>query len=357
MQRRHFLAAASAVLASTALSPRGVAADGPRIKAGQIGVGHAHAAGKMMAMRKLTDDYDIVGIAEPDEALRKRYQIHPAYHNLPWMSVDDLLAVQGLKVVAVETQVGQLIPNAAKCIAAGVNIHLDKPAGESLGEFKKLLDEATRKKLTVQMGYMLRYNPAFQLCYKLAREGWLGELFEANATMSKTLGAGERKEIAKFPGGTMFELGCHVIDSLVHVLGKPAKVTAFGRRIKPELDTLLDNQLAVLEYEKATATVRSAMVEVSGERRRQFVICGTQGTIDIRPLEAPKMQLALARARDPYKSGYQEVTLPAMTGRYDGEFIDLAKIVRGEKQPDFSPAHDLATHETILRASGLEVKA
>ena len=42
-------------------------------------------------------------------------------------------------------------------------------------------------------------------------------------------------------------------------------------------------------------------------------------------------------------------------GRYDGDFEDLAKVIRGEKALAFTPAHDLAVHETILRASGLPV--
>jgi hypothetical protein len=84
-------------------------------------------------------------------------------------------------------------------------------------------------------------------------------------------------------------------------------------------------------------------------------VCGDQGTVDIRPMEPPKMLLALSKARDGFKKGYQEVALTRSVGRYDGEFIDLAKIIRGEKQPDFSAAHDLAVHETILRASGMPV--
>ena len=338
------------------MAPKAWSADKPRIKAGQIGTAHAHAAGKMAAMRKLSRDYELVGIAEPDEERRRQAQKDPAYRDLPWLSVDDLLATPGLQIVAVETQVRDLLPTAARCVAAGVHIHLDKPAGESLPAYAKLLADATARKLTVQMGYMLRYNPAMQLCYQLARQGWLGELFEASATMSKLSGQATRKELAAYPGGIMFELGCHIIDSLIHVLGKPDKVTAFSRQTRPQLDNLVDNQLAVLEYPKATATVRSSLVEVHGERRRQFVVCGSEGTVDIRPLEpGTKVLVAMQKARDPYKAGYQEITLPAPTGRYDGEFIDLAKVVRGEKQFEFTPEHDLAAHETILRASGLAV--
>jgi predicted dehydrogenase len=151
----------------------------------------------------------------------------------------------------------------------------------------------------------------------------------------------------------MFELGCHLIDSVVCVLGKPQKVTPFVRRTHTEQDTLADNQIAVFEYPAATATIRSAVIEPSGEQRRQFTVCGEEGVIEIRPLEPPKLSLSLKQARGGYIKGQQIVELPKSTGRYDGEFLDLAAIVRGEKQADFSPAHDLAVHEAILLASGV----
>jgi len=144
-----------------------------------------------------------------------------------------------------------------------------------------------------------------------------------------------------------------LIDAMVSVLGRPDRVTPHVRRTRPDEDDLADNMLAVFEYPIATATVRSAVVEVDGGRRRQFVVCGDQGTVDIRPLEPPKLLLALAEARDSFKRGYQEVELPAMPGRYDDQLIDLARIVRGEKETDYPPSHDLAVHEAILLASAL----
>jgi predicted dehydrogenase len=150
----------------------------------------------------------------------------------------------------------------------------------------------------------------------------------------------------------MFELGCHLIDALVTVLGKPDAVTSHGRRIRPELDNLLDSQLAVFDYPQATATIQACAVEVEGEKRRQFTVCGTEGTIDIRPLEPPKLLLALSKPKGTYRKGYQEVTLPAMPGRYDDHLIELARIVRGEKQSEYPPEHDLLVQELVLRASG-----
>ncbi len=150
----------------------------------------------------------------------------------------------------------------------------------------------------------------------------------------------------------MFELGCHLIDAMVKVLGRPDKVAGFSRHTRPEQDDLADNQLGVFEYAKCTATIRSALVEVDGQKRRQFVVCGDRGTVDIRPLEPPKLLFAPDRPVEQYKKGYQQVTLPKMPGRYDDQLIELAQIIRGEKESQYPPEHDLAVQEAVLKASG-----
>jgi len=322
-----------------------------KIKIGQIGTGHAHASGKMASMRR-SADFEVVSVVEPDERLRARAKRSPVYKDVPWTTEEQLLSVEGLQAVAVETEVRDLLATAARCVKAGKHIHLDKPAGAALPTFKKILDDATRQGLTVQMGYMFRYNPAFQLCFNAVREGWLGDVFEVDTVISKAIPKARRAPLAEFKGGSMFELGCHVIDAVVSVLGKPDSIVAFPRHSGPYDDTLADNGLAVFEYPKATATVRSALLEIDGGRRRQFIVCGTQGTLVIRPLEPPAVRLTLARARGGFKKGTQDVPMPRYV-RYDDDFADLAKIIRGGKKHDFPPEHDLAVQEAVLRASAM----
>lgn len=357
MNRRHFLAATgnAALLAGFNARAAEPSKSTPRIRVGQIGTGHAHADGQMAAMRK-SPDFEVVGFVEPDERLRavRALEKNPAYQGVPMMTEEQLLNTPGLKMVAVETEVKDLLAVGARCVKAGMHIHLDKPAGESLPQFKALLDEATRRGLTVKMGYMFRYNPAFELCFRAVREGWLGRVFSIETVISKASGAGDRNKLLPYRGGTMFELGCHVIDAVVTVLGRPQKVTAFARHSGNFKDDLLDNQLAVLDYPNATVTVRSALVEVDGGVRRQFVVCGDAGTFDIRPLEPPKARLALAQPRGDFKKGYQDVSFPNLP-RYEADFADFAKVIRGEKKFGWPPAHDLATQETVLLASGLPV--
>lgn len=345
--RRDFLRAAAALpLAAYAQSGK----KPPRVRIGQIGTGHAHADGKMATIRR-SADFELLGVVEADPRQRARAERSKVYTGVPWMTEEQLLNAPGLQVVAVETEVKDLLPVAVRCLAAGKHVHLDKAPGESLPTFRRLLDDATKRKLTVQMGYMFRYNPAFQLCHRLVREGALGEVFEIDTVISKQLDAAARAMLLPYRGGAMFELGCHVIDSVVAILGRPQKVTAHSRSVAG--DGFADNQLAVLEYPKATVNVRSALVEVEGALRRQFVVCGTKGTFDIRPLEPPSARLALDTARGEWQRGYQDVKFSQPAGRYDGDFADLARIVRGENTIAFTPGHDLAVQETVLLASGL----
>lgn len=355
--RRKFLersaGAAAALAAAQALRPHlAPAAEAAKLaKVGQIGTAHSHAADKMSAFRKLTDDYDVVGVVEPDAVLRAQAEKNPAYKDVCWLTEEQLLATPDLQVVAVETAVRDQASTAARCIAAGKHVHFEKPGGESPSAFKKLLGDAEQRRLCIQMGYMLRHNPAFQFLFRAAREGWLGQIFEVHGTMSKAVGAPQRREFAEYAGGAMFELGCHLIDPLVALLGKPDRVTPYIRRTRAPSDELADNQLAVFEYPQCTATVRAAVVEVQGGKRRQFVVCGTEGTIDIRPLEPPQMQLALSKPRDRFRAEYQTVELPPMAGRYDEQLKELARVVRGEQEPSFGYAHDLAVHQAVLSAS------
>jgi predicted dehydrogenase len=328
-------------------------ADVPRIKVGQIGVGHAHA-GKLSVYRA-SPDYEVVGIVEPDTELRKRAETRDPYRGLTWMTRDQLLATPGLQAVLVETAVGDLLGNAEACVEAGKHVHVDKPAGESLPQWRRILDTAAKKKLLVQMGYMYRYSPAIVLLRQFLKEGWLGEVFEVHAVMSKVIAADERKRLARFRGGMMFELGCHVLDLVIGVLGKPTAVTPFVQHASRLEDALKDNMLAVLSYPRATATVKSSALEVEGFDRRHLVVCGTEGTFHVQPLDNPAARVSLSKARGTYRKGTQDVKFPKYT-RYIADAADMAKVIRGEKPTDFPYAHDLTVQETLLRACGLPVE-
>lgn len=321
-----------------------------KIIIGQIGTGHSHAAKKYMTLLKLDELFELVGLVESDPGLKKDSLSKDEYANATWMTEQDLLDTPGLQAILIETDFLDLLSTARRCIDAGLHVHIDKPPGNSLKDFKYLLNQASDKKRIVQMGYMFRYHPAFQFCIKSVRDGLIGEVFEVQGVISKKIKEGRRKKLASTYGGAMMLLGCHLVDILVAICGKPLSVSAYRKQTYPQRDDLFDNEMAVFEYPNATATIRSSLLEVGGAQRRQFVLCGDKGTIQIHPLEPAKLMLTLEQASGKYTKGIQEISLPEMPGRYDEQLTDFALQIKGEKKSDYLTTHDLLVHETLLRA-------
>ena len=357
MHRRNFLHATGGVMIGsiTHASSRLSDDSGPRLRVGQIGTQHAHAAGQLQTVLALPQNFEMVGVVEPDLERRRSLNDHPLYRQTKWIGEEQLFATPELSLVAVETSVRDLLPTAQRCVDAGFHVHLDKPAGESIEALERLHQTALKNKLLIQMGYMYRYNPAFQFLYEAVEKGWLGKIFEVHGVMSKKVNEATRQELAAYPGGSMFELGCHLIDPLLTILGKPTRVTPHNRRTFEDRDDLLDNCLAVFDFADATATIRSSLVEPDGGRRRQFVGCGTKGTLSIRPLEPPQLQLTLEEPAGGFAAGNHHVELASSPGRYHGAWKALWAAIRNRRPLAWSPDHDVAVQRAVLLASGFEI--
>jgi len=329
------------------------------IKIGQIGIGHNHADEKMRTLRNLPHLFEVVGIVEEDPIWREKRAGCSQYEGLRWMTEEELFAMPGLEAVAVETDGFDLVPTALRCVRRGLHLHLDKPGGESLSAFREVLDECERRNLCIQLGYMYRNNPAVNLVKRAVREGWLGDVFEIHAVMSRLDGDDYRKWVKNFKGGAMYIFGGYLIDIIVALLGRPENVTSFQRPTRD--DGVNDNGFAVLEYPRATASIRVSIVEVEGFRRRQLVVCGTKGTAEIFPLEHHHtryaldplhVRLTLAEPGGEYAAGTHLVDVGVIHRRYAEQLTELARIIRGEIKNPFPPAHEYLVHETLLAASG-----
>jgi predicted dehydrogenase len=294
--------------------------------------------------------FEVVGLVEPDPERRKSAEKSAIYAGLSILTEEELLSMPNLAAVAVETDIAQSAATALRCLRAGKHVHLDKPGALDHDSFKKMRTEAQERGLTVQMGYMLRYNPAFEFLFRAVREGWLGEITEIDAAMGKLADDRTRSTLRSLPGGGMFELACHVIDAVVTLLGRPDSVHATST--PTWTDGMKDNQTALLQYAKATAVIRCNHADPFGGPRRRFMVAGTEGVIDIQPLESGKFSLSLTSAREKWKKGTQTVTLPVPQGRYDREFMDLAEIIQGRKKLFWDASHDISVHETVMLASG-----
>ncbi len=319
------------------------------IKIGQIGIGHNHGEGKMLAVRKFPELFEVIGFAEDNEEWIKKRGNLRGYDGLKRYSTDEL--IKKCDALLIETDVWNLTEIAQKCIDAGKHIHMDKPASGTLEEYKRVLDGAKAKGLIVQLGYMYRYNPAIQKCFEMIKDGELGEIVSVNAEMSTCHSCEYRTWLKNFGGGIMYILGSHLVDLIVYMLGKPEKINSFLKQTGLDGVEVEDNNLAVLEYKKALARIFVSSVEVNGWERRQLYVSGSKGTVSIVPIESPtKMTFSnLKIAQNSYEALNENVVVEEipMDCRYDSMMQDFYDYVTGKKENPFTYEHEYAVQEVI----------
>jgi predicted dehydrogenase len=337
MDRRTFAVAGVSSLAALTAAPA-------RIPIAIAGGSHSHASAKSAILRD-SPEWELLGVWEEDPTLRKKYESE----NIRILSKEQVFGGTA-RVVAVEGPVKDHFAFSLEALEKGKHVHVEKPPADTMDGMRRLVDVARKKNLLLQSGYMWRYHPGFDKVLEASRNGWLGDIYMVRGQINTLIDASRRPEWGMFKGGQMFELGAHLIDALVRLMGTPAKVTPFLRKQGGYNDDLRDNTVAVFEYPRALAVIQSATLQPGAGAHRSFEVLGTNGTAIIRPLEAPLLTFDLAKPAGPYKKGSQNVPLPAYK-RYEGDLADLAAAVRGEKKLVVSLDDELRIHQTLMAAS------
>ncbi len=320
-----------------------------KIKIGQIGVCHEHAGGKMHTMRLRPDLFEIVGVVDDRSTTAAKFvgSDFSPYEGLKWLTEEELFKTPGLQAVAVEVPNLNLVPTAFRCLEHNLPVHMDKPGGDELKNFARLRQGYEERNLPFQMGYMFRANQAMNWIREHREQ--LGEIFEIQASMSHNYGGEEYQEyMGKFPGGIMFNLGCHLIDYVIALMGRPTGVTPFLKSAPGDPDRIKNNCVAILEYPHATVTLRACSREIGSTRRLK--ICGTRGTVELCPMErfdGHPLQMNLVT-----QEGSQTLDFGPVRDRYEGQLVELAQMIRGETSNPYNYEHDYLVQEVLLAAAG-----
>lgn len=339
-----------------------------KIKIAQIGVGHDHARDVYTTLNKQNDIYDFVGYAAvpEDSGNIERFSYEGMkgfYDESKMMTVEEILNYPGLDAVCIETEDRALTKYAAMAAEKGLNIHMDKPGGISNEDYDRLIDIVKEKGLVFHTGYMYRYNPAVIKAKKDIKEGKLGDIYAVEAQMNCLHMPDKREWLGNYPGGMLYFLGCHLVDLVYSIMGEPDSVIPLSTPVGTDGVNAADFGMAVFKYKNGVSFVKSTAVEYGGYDRRQLVICGTKGTVEIKPLEkgftgenAGDIFVPLVSCvREAYSeewSSQECVTETDVFGRYDAMFRSFASYVGGEKQNPFSYEYERGLHKLLLKACG-----
>ena len=339
MRRRSFL-----ILAAGAAA--GFAQKKP-VAIGFLGASHSHADGKIEVVLSLPD-WRAIGACEGNpkaqEKLRKQ--------GIELLTREQLLGHPEIQAIAVESPVREHAADGLAVLEAGKHLHLEKAPAYNIAEFQRIVETARKKGLLLQVGYMWRYHTAILKALEAARQGWLGSVYLVKAAISNQLDPSRRPEWAEFAGGIMFELGGHLIDPMVRLMGHPRRITPFLRKDGAFDDTLKDNTIAVLEWDRAIGIVQGSTMQPGSSRYRAFEIHGTNGCAIVNPIEPPGLTVYLQKPAGPYNAGVQKVEVPPYR-RYVDDLTELAAAVRGESRLRTTFDEDLMVHEALLRCSSM----
>ena len=328
-----------------------------KIRMAQYGTKHGHASGKLQAMQ-VNGDVEIAGVFEPDPQQRDTLQKSDgAFAGVHWFAdKSEMLEDESIVAIASEGRNIESLDQTEEIVTAGKHVWYDKPAGDNWGQWQRVVTIAEYKGLLIQMGYMLRYHSAFKQVASWAKSGFLGDVFSVRAHMSTNIPEASRAVMSTHHhGGIFYDLGGHVLDQVVWILGRPAKVTAFLRNDTGLVPAFQDNNLGVFEFENAIAFVDIAAMEPRPMARR-FEVYGTKGSAIITEPFEPGLQirLCLEEVQEGYQQGEQFVEIDGEArGRlYELELDAFLATIAGKQAPDRPMSHELLVQETLLRATG-----
>lgn len=340
-----------------------------KIRVIQIGIGHDHAIDVLDSVAYMTDVFEVAALGVPESektAFADKLEICTQKMNLHPVSVEDAMQMENIDAAIIETEEENLCRYAYFAAQNGLHVHMDKPGSARKEEFEKLAALLKEKNLVFSIGYMYRFNPEIQKAIQAVERGELGKIYAIEAQMNCEHGLLKKQWLSRFPGGMMFFLGCHLIDLVYRLQGEPLEVLPFNICTDEAVIGADDFGMAVFRYREGISFVKACDSEPGGFTRRQIVICGTKGTIEIRPIEKwlsdnifsyngcterKNMCSAVRRITEAGNwSSEAEFVKSAGFNRYDGMMENFAERIHGKEEQIYTTEYELNLYRLLLKA-------
>lgn len=122
-------------------------------------------------------------------------------------------------------------PMAMEAIAAGKHVLMEKPLANTEEECLQLIKAAEDKGVTLMLAYIVRFRPSIQRLKEAIDNEEYGKPFNAQCWIEAYLPPAPGSWFSRkdtLGGGVLFSHGCHYIDILQWLLGKPVEVAGLG---------------------------------------------------------------------------------------------------------------------------------
>jgi predicted dehydrogenase len=364
--RSHSVRAAAAglmvlVIAAAGLTAAGLTAAGPKdpgaertgpVRLGIAGLSHDHVYG--LLSRAAKGDVEIVGIAEPNAALRSRiagrFGLPEAIFEADLVRMLDAAKPEA---VAAFGPISDHVRAVRACAPRGIHVMVEKPLAFDLGEALEMEGLAVRHGIHLLTNYETTWYPSVHAAHRIVvGEGAVGPIrkvvvhdgHEGPAEIGVTPEFLDwLTDPARNGGGAIVDFGCYGANLVTWLFGgrAPLTVTAVTQRIKPETYPNVDDEATlVLTYPAAQAVIQASWNWPAG--RKDIEIYGRTGAV-----LAPDRNTL--RVRTKASDGERTETPGPLAGPFDDPFSYLAAVVRGRIAVSDEDLSSLANGVTVAR--------
>lgn len=279
-------------------------------------------------------------------------------------SIEEMLGDVGIQLVVIATPSYSHYELAAQCLHAQRHVVIDKPFTLTSAEAADLIHLAREKKLLLTAYQNRRWDGDSQTVSQVLAGGELGRIVSYEAHYDR-FRAEPRLDVWRengLPGGgTLFDLGPHMVDQALTFFGDPATLTA-SVRMERENAVVDDAWDIFLEYDlphPMTALLRSTLTACTPGPR--FVIHGTKGSFTKWGLDPQEDQIkagmpfdAPGFGEDPESDwgelhicGGETRRVPTLKGDYRGYYANVRDALLGRAELAVKPEQAWRTTRLI----------
>jgi len=252
-----------------------VTPEGTVLRVGIVGCGYATTDRHLPALGRIAEA-EVVAIADMDEAATRRVA---AEWGVPrsYATVDELVADDGVDVVAVCTPPAHHAEAAVAALDAGKHVLVEKPLAASLEDAEELVRRASGANQAATIGFNLRWHAQVRRARELIRSGRIGTVQYVHTAFTDPILQRQRmsdwRRRRSSGGGALLDKATHHFDLWRFLLDDEVEsVHAFARG---------DDETVVISGRMRggalTTTVASDVVRV----RHDVTILGDGGEIGI----------------------------------------------------------------------------
>jgi predicted dehydrogenase len=206
------------------------------LRIGLVGVGAAAQVSHIPVLKRM-EDVELVALCDRDgeKAARvaAKFQVAKSTNRL-----DDLLADDEIDAIDICTPNFLHAPMATVALEAGKHVLCERPLARSAEEARAMVKAARKADRILMCSVAHRFRPDAQLLRRFVDKGDLGQIFYAKAGWLRLRTQWDsdewRAQKRESGGGVVLDLGFHMLDLALWVLGSPAveSVTASVHRLK-----------------------------------------------------------------------------------------------------------------------------